>query len=391
MSSAIDDIFEACRARPQSAALHGALLDALTGSAPPAVVEFFAGLDPAEQDDGHRRRIAEFLREAGMDSAAETWAPQAVQPVKVEAPANVVSLFANQTASTGPLIAERTDVSFSDVGGLDDVKQQIRRKIITPFEKPGLFQTFRKRAGGGVLMYGPPGCGKTMLARATAGEVKARFFSVAITQVLDKWLGVSERKLAAIFEQARTEAPAVLFFDEIEALTSRSRGNGDVGSSLVSTFLNEMDGFTSRPEGLLVLAATNTPWAVDAAFRRPGRFDRTLFVPPPDLESRKAILESLLKDRPVAAGLNSSFVAENTSGFSGADLSALIEAAVEMAIDESSDDQIVPISRRHLEAALADARPTTIEWLSTARNYAKYANEGGFYNEVQAFLKQHGR
>jgi SpoVK/Ycf46/Vps4 family AAA+-type ATPase len=391
MPSAIDDILEACQTRPQSAALHSALLDAIRGPAPVAVIEFFANLDPLSQDEGHRRRVANFLTEAGMDEAAQTWAPKAAQTVQADAPANVVSLFGDQAATAGPLAAERTDVSFADIGGLDDVKQQIRRKIITPFEKPGLFQTFRKRAGGGVLMYGPPGCGKTMLARATAGEIKARFFSVAITDVLDKWLGESERKLAAIFEQARAQVPAVLFFDEVEALSSRSRGNSDAGSSLVSTFLNEMDGFASRPEGLLVLAATNTPWAVDAAFRRPGRFDRTLFVPPPDLGSRKAILVSLLKDRPVAAGLDPTFIAEGTSGFSGADLSHLIETAVEMAIDESSDDHIVPVSRRHLEGARAEVRPTTIEWLSTARNYAKYANESGLYDEVQAFLNKHSR
>jgi SpoVK/Ycf46/Vps4 family AAA+-type ATPase len=240
-------------------------------------------------------------------------------------------------------------------------------------------------------MYGPPGCGKTMLARATAGEVKARFFPIAITDVLDKWLGESERKLAAIFEQARAQLPAVIFFDEIEALTSRSRSNADAGSSLVSTFLNEMDGFAGRQDGLLVLAATNTPWAVDAAFRRPGRFDRTLFVPPPDLPSRKAILAGLLKDRPVATGLDASFIAESTAGYSGADLSGLVETAVEMAIDESSEDQLVPVSRRHLEAARAEVRPTTSEWLATARNYAKYANEGGFYNEVRDFLEKHSR
>jgi SpoVK/Ycf46/Vps4 family AAA+-type ATPase len=302
-----------------------------------------------------------------------------------------VSLFGDQKAPSGPLAAESTEVRFADIGGLDAVKQQIRRKIITPFEKPALFQTFRKRAGGGVLLYGPPGCGKTMLARATAGEVSARFFSVAITDVLNKWIGESERQLAAIFAQARAAAPAVLFFDEIEALTSRNRGNADAGASLVSAFLNEMDGFSKRPEGLLVLAATNTPWAVDAAFRRPGRFDRTLFVPPPDSASRRAIVESLLEGRPLATGLDASFIAESTSGFSGADLSGLIETAVEFAIDESSEEQIMPVSRRHLEAARAEARATTVEWLSTARNYVKYSNEGGFYDEVKAFLDKHGR
>lgn len=391
MSSAIDELLAACQARPQSAALQAALLDAIQGPAPASVREFLAGLDPDGFDAGHRRRIANFWGEAGLDEAARRWAPGAPQPVAVAGTANVVRLFGDQKAPTGPVASESTEVRFADIGGLDGVKQQIRRKIITPFEKPSLFQTFRKRAGGGVLMYGPPGCGKTMLARATAGEVSARFFSVAITDVLNKWIGESERRLAAIFEQARAAAPAVLFFDEIEALTSRNRGNADAGASLVSAFLNEMDGFSKRPEGLLVLAATNTPWAVDAAFRRPGRFDRTLFVPPPDAASRRAIIASLLEGRPLAPGLEASFIAESTSGFSGADLAGLIEVAVEFAIDESSEEQITPISRRHLEAARAEARATTVEWLSTARNYIKYANEGGFYDEVKAFLDKHGR
>lgn len=391
MSAAIDDFLEACRAKPGSVALQRALLDALDGPAPVAVVDFFATLDPADGDLTHRQRVAAFLTEAGRNEAAAAWLPRVARPVEAAAPANVVSLFGDQSAPTGPLLDERSRIGFADIGGLDEVKGQIRRKIIAPFEKPGLFQRFRKRAGGGVLLYGPPGCGKTMLARATAGEVNARFFPVAITDVLDKWLGESERKLAAIFEQARTHLPAVLFFDEIEALTSRSRTSGDAGSSLVSTFLNEMDGFASRPDGLLVLAATNTPWAVEAAFRRPGRFDRSLFVPPPDLPARRAILEALLRDRPIALGLEPSFVAESTAGFSGADLTGLVETAVEMAIEESSDERLSPVSRRHLEAARASARPTTTEWLSTARNYVKYANESGFYDEVQAFLAQHSR
>ena len=131
-------------------------------------------------------------------------------------------------------------------------------------------------------MFGPPGCGKTMLARATAGEAHAHFVAVAITDVLDKYIGELERKLAQAFAQARARKPAVLFFDELEALASRRRSSGEVGASLVSAFLSEMDGFSASSEGVLVLAASNTPWAVDPAFRRPGRFDRVLFVPPPD-------------------------------------------------------------------------------------------------------------
>jgi SpoVK/Ycf46/Vps4 family AAA+-type ATPase len=177
-----------------------------------------------------------------------------------------------------PQVARQT---FADVGGLDAVKEQIRRRIITPFLKPSLFERFKRRAGGGILMYGPPGCGKTLLARATAGECGARFFNVAINDVLDMYIGESERKLHALFEQARSAAPAVLFFDEVEALGGkRQHAREATSAKLVSQFLTELDGFAQANQGVLILGATNVPWAVDPAFRRPGRFDRVLFVPP---------------------------------------------------------------------------------------------------------------
>jgi SpoVK/Ycf46/Vps4 family AAA+-type ATPase len=307
-------------------------------------------------------------------------------------PATVVSLFqagprqATQLAAAPPPSA----LTFEDVVGLDAVKQQIRRKIIAPFQKPGLFAAFRKRSGGGVMMYGPPGCGKTMLARATAGEAGAHFVSVAITDILDKFIGESERKLAQAFAQARARKPAVLFFDELEALASRRRGTADNGAPLVSTFLSEMDGFAGDADGVLVLAATNTPWAVDSAFRRPGRFDRVLFVPPPDQPARLAILTARLAGRPVAPGLEMRRFADASSGFSGADLANLVETATELAIEDSeSPENLTPISRRHMEAALKEVRPTTGEWLAQARNYAKYANEGGIYDDVLAFIDKH--
>jgi SpoVK/Ycf46/Vps4 family AAA+-type ATPase len=284
-------------------------------------------------------------------------------------------------------------VTFDDVGGLDEVKQQIHRKIVLPFRDPGLFARFRRRAGGGILLYGPPGCGKTLLARATAGECKAAFLNVAISDVLDMYIGESEQKLHAIFERARRLAPSVLFFDEIEALGGRRQFTREATSSkLVSQFLSEMDGFMTRNLGVLVLGATNVPWAVDAAFRRPGRFDRVLFVPPPDRPARQRILELLLADLPVDATLDAGRWAQRTSSYSGADLRSLIETAADVAIEDSlAAGSDVPIADRHLDRAHAEVKPTTLEWLTTARNYARYANEGGQYDEVLAFLAQHGK
>jgi SpoVK/Ycf46/Vps4 family AAA+-type ATPase len=284
-------------------------------------------------------------------------------------------------------------IGFDDIGGLDDVKRIIHKKIILPYSKPSLFQRFKRRAGGGILMYGPPGCGKTLLARATAGECKAEFFNISISDVLDMYIGESERKLHALFERARESAPAVLFFDEVEALGGKRQNIRDASSSkLVSQFLSEMDGFAQDNNNVLILAATNVPWSMDAAFRRPGRFDRVLFVPPPDQVARKAILDGLLKGRPAEANLDTAALAKKTSGFSGADLRELVETAVDEAIELSINlESEQNISNEHLLVALKEVKQTTLEWLTTARNYARYANEGGQYNDVLEFLRRHGK
>lgn len=285
---------------------------------------------------------------------------------------------------------ETQKITFEDVGGLSEVKRQIEKRIILPFKKPSLFQKFKKRVGGGILMYGPPGCGKTLLARATAGECDASFINVAISDVLDMYIGESERKLSAIFAKARASTPTVLFFDELEALAGKRQFSREGSSAkLVSSFLSEMDGFAQNNSGVLILGATNTPWAVDPAFRRPGRFDRVLFVPPPDREARERILEILLKGRP-SGQLELGAIAERTSTFSGADLEHLVDSASDHAIEaslESGEER--PILQAHLAEALEDVKPTTLEWLTTARNYARYANEAGHYDDVLKFLEKH--
>jgi SpoVK/Ycf46/Vps4 family AAA+-type ATPase len=298
-----------------------------------------------------------------------------------------------ESAAARALFAEgATALRFDDVGGLDEVKKQITRRIVTPFRKPSLFAKYRRKAGGGVLLFGPPGCGKTLLARATAGECEARFVNVPVVDVVDKYIGEAERKLAAIFTEARRDTPTVLFFDELEALAGSRSGHAHQSHvSLVSTFLAEMDGFAHNNEGVLILAATNMPWAVDSAFRRPGRFDRVQFVPPPDRAARAEILRLHLSGRPVSDAVDVASLAAKTSGYSGADLENLVNTAVDLAIEDAlASGTEHPVGPAHFAEALADVRPTTLEWLSTARNYAKYSNAGGQYDDVAAFLKANG-
>lgn len=283
---------------------------------------------------------------------------------------------------------ERPSLGFEDVGGMESVKEEIRMKIILPLKQPELFKAYGKKSGGGILLYGPPGCGKTFLARATAGEVKAGFLSVGINEVLDMWIGQSEKNLHALFEQARSHTPCVLFFDEVDALgANRTDMLKSGGRQLINQFLSELDGVQTTNEGVLVLAATNAPWHLDSAFRRPGRFDRILFVPPPDLPARASILRLLLKGKPVD-GLDFDAVAKKTEHYSGADLKAIVDLAVESRLREAmKSGQIRPVGTRDLLDAVKQHRATTRDWFESARNYALYANQSGLYDDVLAYLK----
>lgn len=282
---------------------------------------------------------------------------------------------------------ERPKVAFKDVGGMDALKEQIGLKIIHPLKHPEMYRAYGRPIGGGILMYGPPGCGKTHLARATAGEVDAAFISVGIHEVLDMWIGQSERNLAELFAQARRQAPCVLFFDEVDALASRrSDFRSSAGRPLINQFLSELDGIDGGNDGLLVLAATNAPWHLDPAFRRPGRFDRVLFVPPPDVPARAAILDILTRGKP-SERLELDKVARKTDGFSGADLKAVVDLAVERKLtDAIRTGRPLPVTTDDLLKALKEVRPSTREWFATARNYVMYANEGGLYDDVKPWL-----
>ncbi|MBN1511222.1 MAG: AAA family ATPase [Phycisphaerae bacterium] len=283
---------------------------------------------------------------------------------------------------------ERPSITFQDVGGMEAVKDEIRLKIIHPLTHPEIYEAYGKKIGGGILLYGPPGCGKTYLARATAGEVKAGFLSVGINDVLEMWIGQSERNLHQIFETARAHRPCVLFFDEVDALgASRTDMRHSSGRHLINQFLAELDGDKWSNEGILILAATNAPWHLDSAFRRPGRFDRILFVPPPDASARAAILRILLHGKPTT-DINFDALVKKTADFSGADLKALVDTAVESKLRAAlGSGTPTPIQTADLIAAARNLKPTTTEWFATARNYAVYANQAGLYDEILKYLR----
>ena len=287
------------------------------------------------------------------------------------------------------LNAEKPKIRFADIGGMESVKESIRMKIIYPLQNKDMFAAYGKKTGGGVLFYGPPGCGKTLIARATAGEVRAHFVSVGLHDVLDMYTGNSEQNLHAIFENARRNAPCVLFFDEVDALAAkRSDMRQSGGRHVINQFLSEMDGVNGDNEGVLVLAATNAPWYVDTAFRRPGRFDRVVFISPPDAKAREAIWRIHLTGKPTKA-IDYRALAVASKGFSGADIAQAVDACIEEKLSEAMRvGQAIPLSMPALLATVRKTKPTTVEWFTSAKNYAVYANESGAYDDILEYLNK---
>jgi SpoVK/Ycf46/Vps4 family AAA+-type ATPase len=286
-------------------------------------------------------------------------------------------------------INDRPGVGLDDVGGMEDVKREIVESLLIPMANPELRAAYGSTLRNGLLLYGPPGCGKTFLARALAGEMGANFYIVSLADVLDSFLGQSERNIRLLFDTARANPPSVIFFDELDAI-GQKRTNLRASPLLrgtVNQLLAEMDGAKDLNDGLFILGASNQPWDIDPALKRPGRFSRTLFVPPPDREARMAILRLHLAGRPVDV-VDFNAVVERTTGYSGADLAQVCEIATRRALVESARTGIVhPVKMEDLLASLTEVRSTVNEWFTSAENVVKFANQDGTYDGLAQFMR----
>jgi SpoVK/Ycf46/Vps4 family AAA+-type ATPase len=287
---------------------------------------------------------------------------------------------------------EEPRTTLADVGGMTALKRWLRTAFLSSLRDPQMRRLFGRSLRGGLLMYGPPGCGKTFLARAVAGELQSSFLRIDLAHVVDMWLGYSRRSIHEIFETARASAPCLLYLDQLDAIGPRRAGRRhSIGRGVVDQLVAELYSASEEHEGVFVIAATEHPWDVDALLRRPGRLDHRLLVLPPDLEAREAIIRGVLAGRPLADDLDLGALAARTDKYSAADLAQLCESAAAAALEAS----IVSNSSRTIALAnftrgLHEIRPSTPPWFDLARDYARFAAEPGSYDDLVTYLRAHG-
>lgn len=259
-------------------------------------------------------------------------------------------------------LAEKPKLRFDDIAGLDDVKELIRIKMILPFSFPDKAKKYKVKTGGGVLLYGPPGTGKTMIAKAVAGELDATFFAIAPSEILNKWVGESEKNIRKLFETARACPKAVVFIDEVEALIPKRRDAeaGNVMARVVPQILAELDGFDVREgQSVMFMGATNEPWSIDYAMLRPGRLDEKVYVGLPDVAARKKVIELNLKDIPVCEDVDAGALAKQLDGYSGADLAYLCRKVAEQTFLESVElGHERPLADADFQRVLKNLKPS---------------------------------
>merc|ERR1712093_269367 len=248
------------------------------------------------------------------------------------------ALGASNPSSLRETVVEVPNITWADIGGLVDVKNELREMVQYPVEHPEKFEKFGMSPSKGILFYGPPGCGKTLLAKAVANECQSNFISVKGPELLTMYFGESEANVRDTFAKARAAAPCVLFFDELDSIAQQRGGNsgdgGGAGDRVMNQLLTEMDGMGAK-KNVFIIGATNRPDIIDAALMRPGRLDQLIFIPMPDFESRLGVLKSCLRKSPVSKDVDLSFLAANTEKYTGADLTEICQRAAKMAIREN--------------------------------------------------------
>ncbi|MBR1890539.1 MAG: ATP-binding protein [Clostridia bacterium] len=254
--------------------------------------------------------------------------------------------------------AEVPNITFNDVAGLDDVKKAITIRMINPVKYPEKYKMYNKKTGGGVLLYGPPGTGKTMIAKAIANEVGAKFYAVKGSDIVSKWVGDSEKNINALFEEANKQDRAIIFIDEMDNLLG-SRGVDTHNDKRVNEFLQQIDGFAGRNPNLLLLGATNRPWDIDSAAMRSGRFSQKIYLPLPDAPARRFMLEKNMKGVPVSDDFSIDKLVDETENYSGADIEELCDRAKdEPLLKAIATDKIIKVTNKDFDNVLAVMPPS---------------------------------
>ena len=282
------------------------------------------------------------------------------------------------------VLVEIPDVTWEQVGGLQDVKEELREAVEWPLKYPDLFAQLNATPPKGLLLYGPPGTGKTLLAKAVAHESESNFISVKGPELLNKFVGESEKAVREVFRKARQASPCIIFFDEVDSVAptrGSSMGDSNVTERVISQFLTEMDGLEEL-RNVVIIAATNRPDIIDSALLRPGRFDRLLFVPPPDLEARKQIFKIHTRKTPMTEDVNLDEMARKTDGYTGADIASVANTAVMLALREHISKAKDPedakkrakglkVAKRHFEEALQKIKPMSSEELKMYERFSE--------------------
>lgn len=355
------------------------------GSVPPAV-----GSSPAAPASPAAPSGAAGLP-ASVAPASSAGAP-AGPPAPPGAPQRLAATGAPQAEETPVWDVERPAVTLADVAGMTEVKRHLEASFLAPMRNPELARMFGKQPRGSLLMYGPPGCGKTFIARAIAGELGASFVHATLADLMGEYRGQTEKAIHELFETARRSRPCVIFFDEFDAVGGRRTSGNAFAQGLrmvTSQLLEELDGVGASNDGVYVLAATNRPWDIDPALRRPGRLDRTVLILPPDEPAREAIVRIGLRDKPAAA-IDVSTVAARTAEFSGADLSYVVDTAIEQAFMDSLREGVPRmITTYDVEAAASRVVPSTRSWFEQIKPVLEYGVDDGTFAQLRSYLKKH--